>query len=182
MGCWCKVFIIRKSEVGPFYISLLETNKSVMFNLILNWSSWQCLNISSDVSPDPSLKRRRSSNRAALIPFGWFIESSSTPPRRPLLIPLPNASTTPPSSSAKLHHRQRRCRTRNKDILWPWKCFCSAIPRVLLENYAAGWISFFGIFRFQIVWVYKSNIAGVSVARIQQIQKHKYKIRKFWLV
>ena len=130
--------------MGPFYISLLETNKSVMFNLILNWSSWQCLNISSDVSPDPSLKRR-SSNRAALIPFGWFIESSSTPPRRPLLIPLPNASTTPPSSSAKLHHRERRCRTRNKDISWPWKCLCSAIPRLLLENYAAGLISLWNI-------------------------------------
>ena len=73
-----------------------------MFHLMLNRFSWQCLNISLDVSTDPSLKWC-SSNWAALIPFGWLLNQGWVP-REALLIPLPNASTTSPSSYTKLRY------------------------------------------------------------------------------
>ena len=85
-----------------------------MFHLMLNRFSWQCLNISLDVSTDPSLKWC-SSNWAALIPFGWLLNQGWLPGET-LLIPLPNASTTPTSSSSstKLHHIWRCVKLRKK--------------------------------------------------------------------
>ena len=53
--------------------ALPKMNKSRTFHLLLNGFLWQqCLNISLDVSTDPSLKWC-SSNCAALIPFGWLL-------------------------------------------------------------------------------------------------------------
>ena len=58
--------------------ALPKMNKSRTFHLLLNGFLWQCLNISLDVSTDPSLKWC-SSNCAALIPFGWLLNQGRPP-------------------------------------------------------------------------------------------------------
>ena len=98
-----KYFLIAHVGIA-FDFRNIQRQKQInlMFHLMLNRFSWQCLNISLDVSTDPSLKWC-SSNWAALIPFGWLLNQGWVP-REALLIPLPNASTTSPSSYTKLRY------------------------------------------------------------------------------